>query len=73
MCLSREEQDSIRALAATSEETEKLAKTLYAAVLKDPEAKSRSSDKLRAIRPISSIRTPAPMAVPLTLVRKVGG
>lgn len=40
MCLSQEEKDSIRALAATSEETADLAKTLYQAVLADQAAKS---------------------------------
>ena len=50
-CLSREEQDSIRALADTSEETEQLAKSLYKIVAADPQgARTRSSDKFRAVR-----------------------
>ena len=75
MCISREEQDSIRALAGTAEETKKLAQTLYSAVMGDPDAKSKSSDKLRAIR-VTPIRTPSPMAVPpslAALARKAGG
>lgn len=33
MCLSREEQDSIRAVAATAEETVELSQSLYQAVV----------------------------------------
>jgi hypothetical protein len=43
MCLVQEEQDSIRALATTSEETAKLARTLYRAVMSDRAAKSEEA------------------------------
>jgi hypothetical protein len=68
MCISSEEQDSIRALAAATTETAKLARTLYAAVLNDPDAKSRSKGKLRVIR-----LSPFPSEMSVPMVRKANG
>lgn len=44
MCLSHEEQDSIRSLGGTVDETVELSQSLYAHVMK-----SASSDKLKAV------------------------
>ena len=65
--MSLEEEDSIRALAATSEETAELAKTLYAAVLKD--SAKLSANKLKLIRlPFGEDVTFGPL-----VARKAGG
>ena len=57
MAISTEERDSMRAVAQEASETVRLSKTLYAAVTKDPQAKTKASsgDKWRAVK----IHTPA--------------
>lgn len=64
MALSSEERDSMRAAAQEASETVRLSRTLYNAVLKDPQAKTKASsgDKWKAVR----IYTPMSFAALVT-------
>lgn len=68
MCLVQEEQDSIRALADTSEETATLARTLYRAVMSDQATKSEKA-------PLRPSRVPffSPLGAVTLVQRKASG